>query len=97
MITIKIRDGFAVKGNFKNGKIKDILVYLILCLLTEEWHETCWLSLMTIREKVNNTNWRVYIAEEMLNWVDPIGKGMESDDNNHFFGDYFPVSLIKIR
>ncbi len=47
----------------------------------------------TIREKVNNYNWRVHVAEMMLNWVHTLYTMIELEDNEVCCDEYFPVAV----
>ncbi len=49
---------------------------------------------MVLWEKVNNTEWKVYVEEEMLNWVDPLDKEVESEVDNLCYVEHFPESIF---
>ncbi len=46
-----------------------------------------------LKEQINNLNWRVYDAELMLNWVDPLVTESESDFDQPCSDSRFPVTL----
>ncbi len=62
-------------GKAKIGMIKDILRYLLVNgnVAWNMWDDITGI----IREKINNSNWGVYIFELMLNLVNPTAKCLE--------------------
>ncbi len=48
-----------------------------------------------IQEKVNKTNWRVYLLEEMFNWVNTLNNEVEQEDNDCCFDEIFKVAVYE--
>ncbi len=42
---------------------------------------------------MNNSNWRVCVAEMMLNWVHPLDIKIELEDNEPCYDEPFPVAV----
>ncbi len=42
---------------------------------------------------MNNTDWRIYFAEEMLHRIDPLDEEIEFEDDSHCLDEHFPVAI----
>ncbi len=45
---------------------------------------------------MNNANWRVYVAEKMFNWVEPIEMDNELEGGVSSYDDHFSVAIKHI-
>ncbi len=79
--------GFAVKGNFKKWYKQGFLGTLDFTVVNGKvvWNMSAKHDGI-LTHKVSNKNWRMLVAKEMLNWIDPLNKDIKSEDvENHNF------------
>ncbi len=95
MISIKNGGEFAAKGRFKKWYKQGFLGILVFVLVNGRVERNMSTEIDgIIRQNVNNANWRVYVEEEMLNWMDPLDEDVESEQKEeHDFGEPFPVTI----
>ncbi len=79
--SLKIGRGFAAKGRFKNWYKQGFLGILDFMLINGRvaWSMSAEMDGVT-RQKINNKNWQVYVLEDLSNWVDPLDKDVEPEN-----------------